>query len=83
MEESVVVRYPGSRVVYVDNDVCGETNRILVVQTGRHVFALGEPRDYRPTSVEEKVEETTATDPLVIVFRPKRTVAKSRPGKGL
>jgi hypothetical protein len=64
--ESVVVTYPKERDVRVDGQVAGKTNDTLMVDRGHHIFDLGEPRDYQPSSVEWNVQNTTSVSPLVI-----------------
>jgi len=70
--EYVVVRYTKRRVVRMDGQDAGFTNDTLMVETGHHVFDLGEPPDYTPASVERVVQNTVSEDPLVISnFHPK------------
>jgi hypothetical protein len=66
--EYVKVTYPADRAVRVDGDECGNTNEVLRVDAGTHVFDLGAPSDYAPDSREVDVEGTTALVPLVIAF---------------
>ena len=74
--EYVVVRYRQVRDVRIDGQAAGKTNDTLMVETGHHVFDLGEPLDYAPPSVEKNVQDTTAVGPLIIGdFRPKGGVA--------
>lgn len=64
--EYVVVRYPTTRKVRIDGQEAGFTNETLRVETGHHVFDLGEPLAYQPASVEKIVKNTTAVAPLII-----------------
>jgi hypothetical protein len=64
--EYVVVSYPKDRKVRIDDKVAGNTNDKLMVETGHHVFDLGNPRDYKPLWVEKIVQNTTSVTPLRI-----------------
>ena len=44
--EFVIVKYPRSRTVFVDEKRAGFTNTILVLEKGHHVFDLGKPVSY-------------------------------------
>jgi len=46
--EYVVVSYPTTRKVRIDGQDAGFTNDTLMVETGNHLFDLGDPRDYQP-----------------------------------
>lgn len=64
--EYVVVSYPSDRSVRIDGQVAGRTNATLMVEKGHHVFDLGDPKDYKPPSVEKNVQETTTVTPLIV-----------------
>ena len=64
--EYVVVSYPSARKVRVDGQDTGSTNETLRIETGHHVFDLGDPQDYHPTSVGKIVQNTTMLDPLIV-----------------
>jgi len=64
--EFVVVSYPKDRKVRIDDKIAGNTNDKLMVETGHHVFDLGDPKDYKPLSVEKVVHNTTSVTPLRI-----------------
>jgi len=64
--EYVVVEYPDDRDVRMDGQVAGQTNDLLMVERGHHLFDLGEPLDYQPASVEANVQDTTPVGPLII-----------------
>ena len=69
--EHVQINYPGTRSVYVDGEVNGETNTIIRVGSGTHRFDLGDPKDYAPPFYEELVENTSVLNPLVLEFSAK------------
>jgi hypothetical protein len=64
--EYVVVAYPTQRTVRIDGEDAGFTNETLRVERGHHLFDLGAPLNYRPSSVEKTVKDTTVIEPLVI-----------------
>jgi hypothetical protein len=64
--EYVVVSYPENRKVRIDDKVAGNTSDKLMVEAGHHVFDLGQPKDYKPLSVEKIVRNTTSVTPLRI-----------------
>jgi hypothetical protein len=55
VNESVYVEYPSSRDVFVDGQLCGKTKQLMIVQTGTHMFDLGNPQDYTPDSISRQV----------------------------
>lgn len=71
MLEWVKIVYPRTRDVYVDDDLCGETNRPLAVGQGTQQIDLGTPRDYTPRRYTVTVTGTSQIRPLVLVFTPK------------
>jgi hypothetical protein len=64
----VKVTFPTDRLVYIDGEENGNTNEVLKVDAGTHVFQLGNLANYRPASRKVTVEETTVLDPLEIAF---------------
>ncbi len=66
--EYVIVKYPGSRDVFINGKKNGRTNESLRVDTGTSIFDLGEPGDYRPASREIEVADTTVLEPMEIEF---------------
>ncbi len=66
MPEYVVVKYIVDRKVRIDGEEAGFTNDTLMVDQGHHTFDLGVPSDYRPTSVEKIVVNTTSVGPMII-----------------
>lgn len=66
--EHVKVRFPTSRLVYIDGEENGNTNEVLRVAAGTHVFELGNRANYRPASRKVTVHDTTVLEPLEIAF---------------
>jgi hypothetical protein len=80
MDEFVIVIYPRKRDVIVDGEVTAKTRETFIVETGNHKFSLAGLDNYRPSSQTHLVENTTATDPFVVVFTQTSTVARLVPG---
>jgi hypothetical protein len=66
--EYVVVRFSQKRTVYIDGNESGETNQILSVGTGDHVFRLGGPENYEPKEIPKRIQNTTSLKPEIITF---------------
>ena len=66
--EYVKVTFPTDRLVYIDGEENGSTNEVLRVDTGTHVFELGNLANYRPASRKVAIKDTTALEPLEIKF---------------
>jgi hypothetical protein len=69
--EYVVVRFPTRRLVYIDDEENGYTNRVLRVDAGTHVFSLGNRENFRPAQRTVTVRNTSVLEPLEIRFFPK------------
>jgi hypothetical protein len=66
--EFVKVAFPTDRLVYIDGEENGNTNEVLRVEAGTHVFELGNLANYRPASRKVEVKDTTVLEPLEIAF---------------
>jgi len=66
--EFVKVTFPTDRFVYVDDEKNGRTNDVIRVDTGTHIFDLGNLPNYRPAQRKVVVQDTTVLDPMVIAF---------------
>ncbi len=69
--EYVKVTYPTNRFVYIDGEKSGNTNEVLRIDAGTHVFDLGKTANYEPASREVVVDGTTVLVPMVIAFTKK------------
>src|SRR5207237_8056031 len=68
--EFVRVTYETVRGVQIDGTPQGQTGELLGVQRGHHIFDLGQPVDYTPSSRSEVVAGTSQSQPMVIDFQP-------------
>ena len=66
--EYVKVTFPTSRLVYIDGEENGNTNEVLRVDAGTHLFELGNLANYRPAARKVMVKDTSALEPLEIKF---------------
>ena len=74
--EFVIVTYPTNRSVYIDRGgrneryltPSGNTNEILWIDAGTHVFDLGASADYDPPFQKVVIVGTTVLAPMLIVF---------------
>ena len=67
-DQYVKVVFPTRRKVWVDDRLTGFTNKPFQLETGHHVFHLGEPVDYRPERREVLVTGTLPDEPMIIEF---------------
>ena len=69
MDEWILVQFPESRTVLVDDTPTGVTNKTLLVQRGTHTISLGGIQsNYSPPSITKQVVNTTLANPMVFVF---------------
>jgi hypothetical protein len=66
--EYVLVRYPESRIVLIDEEEAGQTNVKFRTDSATHTFSLGGPRDFKPDSITLKVCGTTPKKPMEVSF---------------
>lgn len=67
--EWVKAEYPDARDLFMDGKRLGETNKLLVGgQPGTYFFHLGEPVDYKPKRMKRRLQNTSRSRPLVLVF---------------
>jgi len=77
-DQYVKVVFPTRRKVWVDDRLTGFTNKPIQLETGHHVFHLGEPVDYSPERQEVLVSGTLPNEPMIIEFEP----AAAAPAEG-
>ena len=68
MDEWILVQFPESRGVLVDDTPFGQTNQLILVQTGTHTIKLAGAPNYSPPSITRQVVNTTHAKPMVFVF---------------
>lgn len=68
MNEFVFVAFDVETIVYVDGTECGLTNKKMIVETGTHIFDLGDRNDYAPKSITQTIVGTSLNDPYPLHF---------------
>lgn len=69
MDEWILVQFPESRVVLVDDTPSGLTNKALLLQRGTHKISLGGVQsNYSPPSITKLVVNTSLANPMIFVF---------------
>ena len=66
--EHVIVRFPESRNVFVDDREGGFTYKKFKVNEGKHTFKLAGPKDYRPNWRRPTVTGTNPIEPMEVIF---------------
>jgi len=66
--EYLVVRFPRSRRVLVDDEFNGHTEDLIELEAGRHVVSLGPPYNYTPEEQTIILKETAELDPREVSF---------------
>lgn len=66
--EYLVVHFPRSRRVMVDNEFNGRTEDLIELEAGRHVVSLGPPYNYTPEEQTIILKDTSELDPREVSF---------------
>jgi hypothetical protein len=66
--EYLVVHFPRSRRVKVDDEFNGRTEEIIELEAGTHVISLGPPANYTPVERKIVLADTDPTSPLELSF---------------
>jgi hypothetical protein len=66
--EYVIVRFPESRIVLINGEEGGNTDRMLRVNEGTHTFKLDGPKDYKPAWRRPTVTGTNPNEPMEVIF---------------
>jgi len=69
--EYVKVKFPESRIVIMDGEENGNTNRTMDVEQGTHIFKLADPKDYKPRQRKRVIKDTTKVNPAEVIFERK------------
>lgn len=72
--EYLLVHFPRSRRVLVDDEFNGRTNELIELEAGRHTVSLGPPYDnYEPDEYIVILKNTSALDPREVTFELKES----------
>ena len=66
--EYLVVHFPRSRRVRIDDEFNGRTDEVIEVDAGRHVVSLGPPDNFTPESQTIILKDTSALEPREVSF---------------
>jgi hypothetical protein len=66
--EFLVVRFPRSRRVLVDDEFNGRTNELIQLEAGTHTVSLGPPPNFTPESRRVVLKDTTELTPREVTF---------------
>ncbi len=67
----IIVSFPDSRLVSVNDVEAGLTNTVIRIGAGKHAFSLGAPTDYEPSEIIEIIDNTNVNEPAMIKFSKK------------
>jgi hypothetical protein len=67
-KEYLIVHFPRSRSVKVDDEFNGRTEDLIELEAGRHVVSLGPPYNYTPEEQTIILKETAELDPCEVRF---------------
>lgn len=66
--EHVKVTFPTRRLVHIDGEPNGHTNKVLRLDAGTHMFTLGPRANYKPSFRKVMVRGTSILKPLIVKF---------------
>lgn len=66
--EYLVVRFPRSRRVKIDDEFNGRTEDLIELEAGRHVVSLGPPYNFTPEEQTIILKGTSELDPREVNF---------------
>lgn len=66
--EYLIVRFPETRNVWVDDVPQGKTDIVLELEAGVHKITLAPPHDFSPLEQKVLLQNTAALDPCRIEF---------------
>jgi hypothetical protein len=69
MAEWLLVKFPDTRGVLVDDTICGSTNAPMMVQLGTHLVTLDGAQDFDPPEPQKvRVFGTSQQAPKTVTF---------------
>ena len=66
--EYLIVHFPRSRRVKVDDDFNGRTDELIELEAGSHVVTLGPPENFTPIERRLVLKDTSELEPREISF---------------
>ncbi len=66
--EYLVVRFPRSRRVIIDDEFNGRTDKVIEIEAGKHVVSLGPPSNFTPDERPVTLKGTSELEPCEVSF---------------
>jgi hypothetical protein len=66
--EFLIVHFPRSRRVRIDDEFNGRTEELIEIEAGRHVVTLGPPDNFTPEERTIILKDTSELEPREIDF---------------
>ena len=66
--EFLLVHFPRSRRVKVDDEFNGRTEEVIELEAGTHVISLGPPRNFKPSERKITLADTDSVSPKEVIF---------------
>jgi hypothetical protein len=66
--EYLIVHFPRSRRVRIDDEFNGRTEEVIELEVGRHTVSLGHPYNFTPDERTIILKDTSELDPREINF---------------
>jgi hypothetical protein len=67
--EYLIVHFPRSRRVLIDDEFNGRTEELIELEAGRHTVSLGPPYDnYKPDEYTIILKDTSELEPREVTF---------------
>lgn len=68
MMEYLLVHFPRSRRVKIDDEFNGRTEEVIELESGTHIVSLGPPDNFTPSEVKIVLKNTNPISPLEVNF---------------
>jgi hypothetical protein len=66
--EYLIVHFPRSRRVVIDDEFNGRTEDVIEIEAGKHVVSLGSPANFTPDEQTVILQDTSELAPCEISF---------------
>lgn len=66
--EFLLVHFPRSRRVVVDDVFSGRTEEVIELDAGTHIVSLGPPSNFTPASLKIVLRDTSPLTPMEVSF---------------
>jgi hypothetical protein len=66
--EYLIVHFPRSRRVMIDDEFNGRTEDVIEIEAGKHVVSLGPPSNFTPDKQTVTLKDTSELEPREVSF---------------